>query len=576
MKRLGSKLLGTIVCVILGFGLVAGKAEARPAESQPPASDGLASRESPFDLQGFIDKEVAAGTKRIQVPPGRYRVVPKDRQHLLLRNLRDIQIIADNVEMVCTETTRGLTIRDCTNLTVRGLTIDYDPLPFTQGRISGFGPNKTSYEVELFDGYPPAETTRNFKFEIFRPDTRTLRCEDRSLSRIEVVDTRHLRLHRPSGRDGDPEQAGDLIVIGSEYAPHGSAAHAVECSRNRNVRLENLNLFASNCFGFLECDCDGSVYDGCRIDRRSPEDDPVKRSDPRLRSLDADAFHSKHALKGPAYIDCVARFMGDDAVNICGDYHMVMESHGREVRVLAKHEMNIRQGDPVELVLYTGERLPDAKAITIEPSAPISQEERAFLSRQRMDAGLKAARGALNKGYRVILDREVSIPRGGLICAANRVGNGFVVKGCRFGYNRSRGILIKGSHGEVSGNRVEGSWMSAVLVTPEYWWLEAGSSCDLTISSNSISQCRGVPILVEALGGDEQIAPAGAHRNITITGNTVSDCAMPGILVTSTAGLKLGDNQLSLREDSGPLPGLMRKAGLREAQPVVQINCKPR
>jgi hypothetical protein len=27
-------------------------------------------------------------------------------------------------------------ITRCTNVTVRGLTIDYDPLPYTQGRIS--------------------------------------------------------------------------------------------------------------------------------------------------------------------------------------------------------------------------------------------------------------------------------------------------------------------------------------------------------------------------------------------------------------------------------------------------------
>src|SRR5664279_4706808 len=81
---------------------------------------------APFDLQGFLDQEIKAGTKRIVVPPGRYRVSPRDRQHLLLRGLKDIQIIADGVEMICTETTRAITLTHCTNVTVRGLTIDYD------------------------------------------------------------------------------------------------------------------------------------------------------------------------------------------------------------------------------------------------------------------------------------------------------------------------------------------------------------------------------------------------------------------------------------------------------------------
>jgi hypothetical protein len=324
-----------------------------------------------FDLQGFIDREIKAGTQRIVVPPGRYRITPKHREHLVLRGLKDLTIIADGVEMVCTETTRAVTIDHCTNITVRGLTIDYDPLPFTQGRITGFSADRKTCDIELFDSYPPAEMARNFKYEIFRPDTRTLRCEDRYVEKLEVVDARHLRFSTPGGQIGDAEQVGDLIVIGAEYAPHGSAAHAVECSHNVNVRLENIDLFASNCFGFLEYDCDGSTYYRCRIDRRSATDDPVRRANPRLRSLNADAFHSKHAVTGPAYLKCAARFMGDDCVNICGDYHMIMSSHGRELRVLAKHGMNIQPGDPVELVTYDGRRLPEAKTVDLQPAGSI-------------------------------------------------------------------------------------------------------------------------------------------------------------------------------------------------------------
>jgi parallel beta-helix repeat protein len=528
----------------------------------------------PFDLQGFIDREIAAGHKRIVVPPGRYRVTPKNQQHLVLRGLKDLQILADGVEMICTETTRALTISRCTNLLVRGLVIDYDPLPFTQGRITGSSADKKVHDVELFEGYPPAEAARNFKYEIFKPDTRTLRCDDRYPRKVEAVDARHLRITIDGGKASNPELVGDLIVIGAEYAPHGNAAHAVECDQNVNVRLEDIDLFASNCFGFIENNCDGSTYYRCRIDRRPPASDPVKRADPRLRSLDADAFHSKHAVKGPSYLECLARFMGDDCINICGDYHLITSSQGRDLRVLAKGGMNIQPGDPVELVTYDGRRLPDPKAVALQPAGTIREDERAFLAKQQMDAGLKAARGALSKAWTITLDREVNIPMGGVICSANRVGNGFVVKGCTFGFNRSRGILIKASRGEVSGNRLEGCEMSAILVTPEYWWLEAGSSSDLKITGNTITTCRGIPICVEAVGGNGDIAPAGAHHNITITGNVVKNCSTPGILVTSTRGLRLENNTLELDETRKSVPGLMRKAGLKELKPVVEMNCE--
>ena len=554
--------------LVLGLGIDPGGAVALASAQGQVYTNAV-----PFDLQGFIDKEIHTGRRRIIVPPGKYRVMPRDRQHLLLRGLKDIQIVADGVEMICTETTRALTITRCTNVTVCGLVIDYDPLPFTQGRITGFRPNKTPHEIELFEGYPSAETARNFKYEIFRPDTRTLRCEDRYLSKVEVVDSRHLRLHHPGGSANDPEQIGDLIVIGSEFAPHGSVPHAIECSLNVKVRLERIALFASNCFGFLEYGCDGSEYFRCRIGRRSPDDDPVRRADPRLRSLNADAFHSKHAIKGPAYIECAARFMGDDCVNICGDYHMVMGSQGRELRVLAKHEMNIQTGDPVELVAYDGQRLADAKVVSIQPDGAIRDEERAFLLKHRMNESLRTSTGALNKAFRVSLDRGTRMEMGGVICAANRVGNGFTVRGCDFGFNRSRGILVKASHGQIIGNRIEGCEMSAILVAPEYWWLEAGSSSDLQISGNVIEGCLGIPICVEATAGNGEIASAGAHRNLTITGNTIKDCSLPGILVCSTTGLRIEENKLELNRERQTLPGLMRKAGLEVLKPVVEIHC---
>jgi hypothetical protein len=252
-----------------------------------------------------------------------------------------------------------------------------------------------------------------------------------------------------------------------------------------------------------------------------------------------------------------------------------MAAQGRELRVLAKHEMNIQPGDPVELVAYDGRRLPDARAVAIRRDGSIREDERAFLLKQRMNESLRTAKGTLNQAHIVTLDRAVEIPMGSVICSASRIGNGFAVKDCTFGFNRSRGILIKASHGEVRGNRIEGCEMSAILVAPEYWWLEAGSSSGLKLASNTILRCQGIPICIEATAGNGGIAPAGAHRDIAITGNTVRDCPAPGIVVCATRGLRLADNRLELNDTRKTVPGLLRKAGINELRPVVEINCEP-
>ena len=256
--------------------------------------------------------------------------------------------------------------------------------------------------------------------------------------------------------------------------------------------------------------------------------------------MNADAYHSKHASVGPQIIDCSAHFQGDDCVNICGSYHMVMASDGATLRVMAKRRLDIEAGDPLEVVRYDGLRLPDARAISIREIDRLSDDEREWLSQQRMNSKLRS--GTWDTVYEVVADRPLDLPRGSVICAANRIGNGFTVSGCDFGFNRSRGILIKASHGSVSNNTLEGCWGEAVKVAPEWWWLEAGSSNDVTIEGNSIRNCLDDGIAVYANAGAGGIAPAGAHKDIVVTGNTIENTAGRHIYVSSTSNLTLSDN----------------------------------
>ena len=91
----------------------------------------------------------------------------------------------------------------------------------------------------------------------------------------------------------------------------------------------------------------------------------------------------------------------------------------------------------------------------------------------------------------------------------------------------------------------------------------------------NILACKGIPICIEATAGNGDTAPAGAHQNLTLTGNSIMECSMPAILVCSTRGLQIGENTLQLNDDRKSLPGLMRKAGMKELKPVVEIHCEP-
>lgn len=529
------------------------------------------------DIQGLIDRECAAGRKRVVIPPGRYRVSPRDGSHLCLKNLADVSISAEGAEMICTETTRAIDIRNCRGLAIHGLSIDYDPLPFTQGRITALSPDKRAMDIELLEGYAGSENVEKFKFEIFDQSTAML-CAPDYVIKLEKTDKRHLRVTKSHSGASDPEKAGDSIVIANSFHPGGYRPHAIAADHCTGLTLSGITLYSSPCMGFFEHDCDGSRYCRCRVRRRLQEADLCRRASPRLRSLNADAFHSKHATHGPSYIDCEAAFMGDDGVNICGEYYVILSSLGREFRIISRGSVNLETGAPVELISYDGRRLPDGRVTAVEPCLEgLTTAERALIGNLRIQDGIKGElQSSAAKLYRVTVAEDAPLPPGSLIASLNKKGNGFLVKGCSFSHNRSRGILVKASDGKIIGNHLEDNRGPAILVTPEYFWLESGCSDRVTISGNTIKDCADAACAVSALSGSGKPSPAGAHSNITIEKNSFQGCPLPNILITSTVKEVLRNNAFS-RTGSALSSRKLRSYGLEKTPtgPVVEVNCRP-
>lgn len=562
--------LSRIVSLSILTGLVCA------ADTTPPKTNAEI-----FPLQKFIDDAMKAGKRSIVIPPGRYRVAPDAGRHLSFKDLKDIEILADGVEMICTQTCQAIRFEHCQNVRFKGLTIDYDPLCYTEGRITALAPDKSWVEFEILPGYP--DNTLQDRVEIFDPATGELRRESPDwANRFESLGNHRYRMIKPSGHHYSPtwdtERVGDILVTNNAY-PAGTGGHAIQSTGCSHLKLEDITLYASPCFGFIECNCDATTYLRCKIDRRPPADDLVHRGLQRMRSLNADAFHSIEAVHGPAILQCTAKFQGDDCVNIHGFYHFVTATAGNQVRFARTGEIGIKVGDPVEFLPRSGVRPADAVAVKVEPDGPLTAEERAFIEKLDMFPPHKA--NILSGRYpffKVTLDRPVSLAMGSAICSGNLVGNGFAVKNCDFGYNRSRGILIKASRGEVTGNTITHGWMAAVLVSPEFWWLESASSSDVVIRDNKIVGCRRTAIEVVAPGGDGKPLPSGGHRNISITGNSITDSAWPNIYVTSTQNLTLKDNQLTPvdpKDFTAPRSWQWGDGKTKPAQTVVELCNEP-
>ncbi len=183
-------------------------------------ADEIAARD--FDLQGYIDGRIKAGEKQIIVPPGRYRVTPRQGRHLLFKDLTGIDVIAQGVEMVCAQTVQAVGFENCRQFHLKGLIVDYDPLPFTEGKIISLAPDKSWVEFEIIDGYP--ETHLEERIEIYDPGTRELRRETAGwLKTFESVGPHRYRAAKQAGyryrQADDTEQVGDILVTNNNSSP---------------------------------------------------------------------------------------------------------------------------------------------------------------------------------------------------------------------------------------------------------------------------------------------------------------------------------------------------------------------
>lgn len=527
-----------------------------------------------FDLQGYIDQKISAGETNIVVPPGRYRVSANGKNyHLRFTNLNEITIVADSVEMICTETVQAIQINNCINFRLQGIAVDYDPLPFTQGQIVDMSADKRILTAKFIEGY--STTVRGDNLEVYDSITGELSATTYFGVTYQIdTEKREIALTKPSNYQpaDSHEKIGDIVVLGSQHTRH--IPHAIVPDGCTGLVLKDVRLYSGTTFGFFEQNCSGSSYINCRIERRPLASEIAERGVRRLRSINADGFHSKHATLGPKYLGCVARYMGDDGIAINGDYHVITASDGNILTVVGKagNVPNLKVGDSAELVSYNGERIEDALITEITAGSSLTSEEKQFLQNQTFYGGATNTYKAI-RVWHVTLDRPVDLPMGSVIASANRIGNGFEVKSCTIGPNRSRGILVKASDGIISGNTLVGNRLDAIKLSPEYVWLEAGSGSNVTIADNMISDCYSAAIAVSAYGGNGKTAPAGAHKNITVTGNTITGSTNPAIALTSIRGLVIENNTIEATNNDLLVPWIMNNYG-RNEDPSREIYLK--
>lgn len=102
-----------------------------------------------------LTKEQPSGTK-LTIPSGIYRLSDLPGAGLRFRNLKDVEIVAEGVTIVM-KPAQTIAFERCRNLVLRGLAVDFDPVPWSQGIITDIQQAQKSVSVKLESGYPHLE-----------------------------------------------------------------------------------------------------------------------------------------------------------------------------------------------------------------------------------------------------------------------------------------------------------------------------------------------------------------------------------------------------------------------------------
>jgi hypothetical protein len=273
----------------------------------------------------------------------------------------------------------------------------------------------------------------------------------------------------------------------------------------------------------------------------------IKPGSDRLLSTDADAVWTESNRVGPWVENCSFTAMGDDNVN--------PHSTGFTVTAATADDKTFTLGnwDTRYELFRVGDHL-----TFFDPTTG------GLLGR----ATVTAVSGAT-----VTIDTAVS----GVVLAApgtaddqtstqifnDDLSQGFVIRGNTFTNNRSRGVVLKGSNGQVVDNSFVGQGLQAILMANEPFFNEGLIAQNVLIQHNTfdtIGLSRNYPnsdlnaaIVVTLIKSNYLVArvPTYAFSGLTICSNTFLNWSRQALLVRNATNVSIVSNTFNAPRDNG-------------------------
>ncbi|MHB9038463.1 MAG: glycosyl hydrolase family 28 protein [Armatimonadota bacterium] len=409
----------------------------------------------------------------------------------------------------------------CKNLTIRNVTIDWERMPFSQGRVLDVQSNY--FDVDIFKDYPVSGNEQIRQILEYDPKTGNLAnggwWEMGAVEKTELLRPQVLRIHlknKPKIRPG-------MIAVMKHYYYDYPAFWLNRCS---NVRVENLTIYTALAMAFNTQVCKDMLFEKLRIVPRPGTD--------RLLSIVADGLHLSGSKGTVTIRDCQFARTGDDGVNFKCGLFLTMKSKSDDRTVLAFHDtvyhMPPDVPDPGDVVEFSHpeDMLPYATAVT--KFAEI------------LDGRV------LNAKFEEPLPSEWR--EGDMMAIVSRTAKGRITN-CSFSdiFNHcGRAILIQSRDVIVENCSFRDIGETPIWIGSEICnFNESIQPHDIMIRNNLFSNEhygpeRGCICIFAVLKDSKLPSKPGAHKNITVDGNIFRGLDNYAVFAAGVDGLVIKDN----------------------------------
>lgn len=495
------------------------------------------------DLAAFVDALEAAdraGGGRVAVEPGTYRFAPlqgenqPDSYHAGIGGVSGVTVEGNGATFLFTDPlSGGIHFAGGKDLTLRNLTVDYDPVPFTQGVLREVSDDRERMTIELDDGFPSLDhemfdRAADVWASVHGPDgsfvdgLRASGTPRKMFASIEEVGERRFELTLDRGVSNAGVRTGNRLTVVARN--HNTAVTFGAVDR---PRVENVTVHTSGGTALSFPKCESPVVENCYV---GPPEGSTRQT-----GTDGDGVRIVNATGEPRVENCRMESLLDDNVvvqQVLGPIDAVPSV--RTVELVDPLVFDAAPGDRLDAMTPDGRLKRDLPPVAaVEEAAPEGEP----VLRIEFESAVSGA-----------------LAPNDLLRNASNAPDEFSIRNNELRNNRGIQVRIAASNGTVEGNTLVGASRNAVELETDTdgVFVPKGVVTGVTVRENTIRESG-----LNFFAGDH---PAGIrvhhlprpgirtsghpNRDIVIENNDIARCAAGGIDVEAAANVDVRENTL--------------------------------